>query len=87
MEIAAERWGQLRGNLIPVASETEMVDILRNETEHNSAGVCSSFGLAGGTYSNSPFFVVEIFWTALAVQNFVTRILINNEQFSVRIFK
>ena len=48
MEIAAERWGQLRGNLIPVASETEMVNILRNETEGNSAGVCSSNGQAGG---------------------------------------
>ena len=48
MEIAAENWKQLRGHFIPVASEAEMVDILRNETEENINGVCYSDGWAGG---------------------------------------
>ena len=49
MEIAAENWEQLRGHFIPVASEAEMVDILRNKTEDNTNSLCYS-GLAGGTY-------------------------------------
>ena len=49
MELAVQRWPQLNstGNLIAVATQEEMVDILMNRTD--SSSLCY-FGAAGGTY-------------------------------------